>query len=451
MKTKIHLVDDDVSLCQEMTKFLGNEGFDITTDYTITAARENIKANQPDILLLDLKLPDGIGLDFLDEVKSTNPEIPVIMLSGYGTIAAAVEAMKKGAENFLTKPVDPDHLLIHLKRIVEHKHLHNLLIIQDLELADKRKMVIGKSERMKELIKTCQTSAKSDATILITGETGTGKHLIAHYIHQNSNRSQYPFVYVNCATFTENLLESDLFGHEKGAFTGAIKQKRGRMELANQGTLFLDEIGEIPLPLQAKLLHFIEYGEFQRVGGTQTLRSNTRIVCATNRDLSEELKTGRFREDLFYRVNVIQIQVPPLRERREDIPIYIDYFLEKYSLDISKMRCELNEKLAEKLKNYPWPGNIRELQNAIERAVVLCPTHKLQEKDFPFLASPAEIVSEGIFSPRPWNQAQIEFKKEYLKKILEQTNGNQTQAAKILKIQRSFLNRMIKEMEIHKG
>jgi transcriptional regulator with PAS, ATPase and Fis domain len=312
-------------------------------------------------------------------------------------------------------------------------------------------MVIGKSERMKELIKTCQTSAKSDATILITGETGTGKHLIAHYIHQNSNRSQYPFVYVNCATFTENLLESDLFGHEKGAFTGAIKQKRGRMELANQGTLFLDEIGEIPLPLQAKLLHFIEYGEFQRVGGTQTLRSNTRIVCATNRDLSEELKTGRFREDLFYRVNVIQIQVPPLRERREDIPIYIDYFLEKYSLDVSKMRCELNVKLAEKLKNYPWPGNIRELQNAIERAVVLCPTHKLQEKDFPFLASPAEIVSEGIFSPRPWNQAQIEFKKEYLKKILEQTNGNQTQAAKILKIQRSFLNRMIKEMEIHKG
>lgn len=449
MKTKIFLVDDDIVLCQEIQEFLEKKDFEVNIANTLQEVRTKIKTINPDILLQDLKLPDGSGLEMLKEAKSAFPELAVIMFSGYGTVPDAVEAMKQGAENFLTKPIDPDHLLIVLRKIEEQKQLKDRLIVQDLELASKRKMVIGKSSIMQQVIKTCQTSAKSEATILIKGETGTGKHLLAHFIHQNSHRAKFPFVYVNCATLSEALLESDLFGHEKGAFTGAIKQKRGRIELANQGTLFLDEIGEIPLSLQAKLLHFIEYGEFQRVGGTEMLQANTRIICATNRNLSEEIKAGNFREDLFYRINVIEVQIPPLRERREDIPVLIDYFLEKYAQELGKANFKTPENLIERLTKYSWPGNIRELQNAIERAMVLCLSTKLSHKDFPFLEQPTPILSDTLFNPRPLNQAINEFKKVYIEKTLEQTAGNQTQAAKIMKIQRTYLSKLIKDLSIN--
>jgi DNA-binding NtrC family response regulator len=448
MKTKLFLVDDDITLCQEMQKVLVQNGFEIKIANTIQQAKIKIHSFSPDILLLDLKLPDGSGLEILDIAKTVFPEITVIMFSGYGTIPDAVEAMKRGAENFLTKPVDPDHLLIVLQKIKEQQRLKNRLTIQDLEMADKHKMVIGKSEIMGKVIKTCDSCAKSDATILITGETGTGKHLLAYYIHQKSNRSNYPFVYVNCATLSEDLLESDLFGHEKGAFTGAVKQKKGRIELANQGTLFLDEIGEIPIKVQAKLLHYIEYGEFNRLGGTELLRANTRIICATNRHLAEEVNAGNFREDLFYRINVIQIPVPPLRARKEDIVLFIDFFMKKHSRDLGKPVCEFQGNLIEKLQNYSWPGNIRELQNVIERAVVLCTSNRLTQNDFPFLDLPSMVPSEGLFLPRPWKNAINDFKKIYIKKVLEHTADNQSQASKILQIQRTFLSKLIKQFSI---
>jgi len=252
-------------------------------------------------------------------------------------------------------------------------------------------------------------------------------------------------VYINCATLSDTLLESDLFGHEQGAFTGAVKQKRGRVELAHRGTLFLDEIGELPLNLQAKLLHFLEYGEFNRVGGTETLRSDVRIICATNRELDKMAAKGEFREDLFYRINVVNIQIPPLRERPEDIVPLFEHFFQKYVQEFGKPRLTYTEQLVKKLSRYPWYGNIRELQNAVERAVVLCQSNRRTEKDFSFLSLPV-AAKESIFQPRPLQETLTEFKREYIRQILEYTGGNQTQAAKILQIQRTYLSRLLKEL-----
>jgi len=420
----------------------------VVTTHSIKDGKKQIETFHPDIALLDLKLPDGSGLDFLRTIREQIPEALVLMLSGYGNIDTAVEAIKQGAENFLTKPVDPDYLLLTIEKLIKVKLNHNRLMVHEQEIADRRRMVIGQSRKMDEVIQTCRTAAQRDITVLITGETGTGKHLLAHFIHQNSSRTSFPFVYVNCATLSETLLESDLFGHEKGAFTGAVKQKKGRVELANHGTLFLDEIGELPLKLQAKLLHFIEYGELQRVGSTITLYANVRLICATNRNLPEEVAKGAFREDLYYRINVIQVNIPPLRERREDISELCIHFLEKFKIEIGKSDCKINDKTLKKLSNCLWPGNIRELQNAIERAVVLGKTDVLNDEDFPSLYTASPIKNTTLFDPRPLQEAINQFKKEYIQQILEQNGGNQTKTADILHIQRTYLNRLIKELQI---
>ena len=448
MKIKILILDDDRQLAEEMSKFLIHKNYEVKTTHSLKEAKKQIETFHPDIALLDLKLPDGSGLDFLRLIKEQIPETLVLMLSGYGNIDTAVEAIKQGAENFLTKPVDPDYLLLTIEKLIKVKLNHNRLMVHEQEIADRRRMVIGQSRKMDEVIQTCRTAAQRDITVLITGETGTGKHLLAHFIHQNSSRTSFPFVYVNCATLSETLLESDLFGHEKGAFTGAVKQKKGRVELANHGTLFLDEIGELPLKLQAKLLHFIEYGELQRVGSTITLYANVRLICATNRNLQEEVAKGAFREDLYYRINVIQVNIPPLRERREDISELCVHFLEKFKIEIGKSDCKINDKTLKKLSNCLWPGNIRELQNAIERAVVLGKTDVLNDEDFPSLYTASPIKNTTLFDPRPLQEAINQFKKEYIQQILEQNGGNQTKTADTLHIQRTYLNRLIKELQI---
>ena len=448
MKIKILILDDDRQLAEEMSKFLVHKNYEVKTTHSLKEAKKQIETFHPDIALLDLKLPDGSGLDFLRLIREQIPETLVLMLSGYGNIDTAVEAIKQGAENFLTKPVDPDYLLLTIEKLIKVRLNHDRLMIHEQEIADRRRMVIGQSQKMDEVIQTCRTAAQRDITVLITGETGTGKHLLAHFIHQNSSRASFPFVYVNCATLSETLLESDLFGHEKGAFTGAVKQKKGRVELANHGTLFLDEIGELPLKLQAKLLHFIEYGELQRVGSTITLYANVRLICATNRNLPEEVAKGAFREDLYYRINVIQVNIPPLRERREDISELCIHFLEKFKIEIGKSDCKINDKTLKKLSNCLWPGNIRELQNAIERAVVLGKTDVLNDEDFPSLYTASPIKNTTLFDPRPLQEAINQFKKEYIQQILEQNGGNQTKTADILHIQRTYLNRLIKELQI---
>ncbi len=449
MNPRILIIDDDIVLAQEMGTFLSANGYQVESVDTLSRAREKLTQFTPEFVLLDLKLPDGTGLEILPEIREKFPESTVILLSGYGSIPEVVTAIKQGAEDFLTKPVEPDHLLLKLQKLQEQRQLSTRLKILELDWENQRQMVIGRSERMQEVVKQCQAVAQGNTTVLITGETGTGKHLLAYYIHQNSPRRKFPFVYVNCATLSEQLLESDLFGHEKGAFTGAVSQKQGRVEMAEGGTLFLDEIGELPLSLQAKLLHFIEYGEFQRVGGTKTRRANVRIICATNRDLQREIQDGRFREDLYYRINVLRVEIPPLRERPEDIPELLDFFLTKFRQELSKPQLSLSPGLREKLMRYPWPGNIRELRNAVERAVVLCTSGQLTEKQFPFLQAPEPPrTEEGLFAADTLQNAVTRFKKEYLARILQQTGGNQSQAARILGIQRTYLNRLIKELGI---
>jgi DNA-binding NtrC family response regulator len=448
MKTKILLVDDDVSLAGDISKLLEDTGYEVRHAGLLGEAKERWKTYQPDICLLDLNLPDGDGLDFLDVVISEDADMSVLILSGYGNIPVAIEAIKKGAEDFFTKPVDPDHLLLYLEKLILRRRLHNQALLHSLDMAAENKSIIGESQEMKEMLGVARTAASSHSSILVTGESGTGKHLIAHLIHQNSPRNQEAFVYINCATLSENLLESDLFGHERGAFTGAHKMKKGRVEIANRGTLFLDEIGEIALDLQAKLLHFLEYGEYQRVGGTDTWKADVRVVCATNRDLQKEVSKGRFRQDLFYRINVIQLEIPALRERIGDIPILIDYFVNRFAKDLGKSVLPLADKTMERLCNYSWPGNVRELQNAVERAMVLCQAKRLTDKDFPFLTTPLDGGDE-LFRPRPLQQAVSEFKATYIRQLLKQTGKNQSKAAEVLKIQRTYLNRLIKELEIH--
>ncbi|UCF62720.1 MAG: sigma-54-dependent Fis family transcriptional regulator [bacterium] len=446
MKIKILIVDDDIALSQEISKLLKRHHYDVQTASLLQEATEKLGNFTPEIILLDLKLPDGSGMDFLKKVRNKSPETMILILSGYGTISLTVDAIKNGALNFLTKPVDPDYLIITLEKLIEQKQLHHRLLVQELEIADRRKMVMGNSKKMKTLLEKCKTAATLDTTILLTGETGTGKQLLAHYIHQNSKRSHYPIVYVNCANLSEQLLESELFGHEKGAFTGAHRQKLGRVELAKKGTLFLDEIGEISLNLQSKLLHFIEYGEFQRLGGNQNLHSDARIICASNRDLEDEVKKGNFREDLFYRVNVINLTIAPLRERREDIPVLIQYFVSKFGQELGKPHCHISDLVVEKLCQYNWPGNVRELQNSIERAMVFCKTQQLTENDFQFFNVRPISQTDKIFKPQSLKKAIDDFKKEFIHKLLEENGGNQTKVARILEIQRTYLNRLLREL-----
>jgi len=448
MKTRIFMVDDDLDLCHQVSTFLKKKGFEIEMVHSIGDARDEWLEFNPELILLDLRLPDGEGTEFLETVKSHSPEVMVVMLSGHANIQHAVEAMKQGAEDFLPKPTDPEHLLLVVNKLIDQRRLLNHARVMELEIAEKQVQIISESDKMREILGTAKRAAESESTILITAETGTGKHLMAHFVHEHSQRKEYPFVYVNCATLSETLLESDLFGHEKGSFTGAQKQKAGRVEIANGGTLFLDEIGEIPINLQAKILHFIEYGEYQRVGGTATKRADTRIICATNRNLATEVQEGNFREDLYYRINVIQINIPPLRERREDIPALISYFGEKLTSSQGRKAMKMSESTLQKLKNYSWPGNIRELQNSMERAVVLSNATMLGDSDFPFLGMPVASAIDDLFDPRPLQDAINNFKKRYINELLSQTNGNQTEAARTLDIQRTYLNRLIKELEI---
>lgn len=448
MKAKLFILDDDIEFCAEAEELLRETGYTVESANTLAEAYGSWHVFEPEIALLDLRLPDGDGIELLAEIKRHAPETLVVMLSGTAMIADAVAAMKQGAEDFLAKPVDPDHLILLLEKLLEKRQLRNTARVLELEIAQKRKMIVGASKAMESILDTCERAARSGSTILINGETGTGKHLIAHFIHQHSNRKEFPFVYVNCATLSETLLESDLFGHEKGAFTGAVKQKPGRVEMAAGGTLFLDEIGEIPLNLQAKLLHFIEYGEFQRVGGTSTRSADTRIICATNRNLPEAVTAGNFREDLYYRINVIQVHIPPLRERREDIPPLLDFFIEKYRLDLSRDPLQLSAATRRKLIHHSWRGNIRELENSVERAVVLSIGNMLGDSDFPFLERPLAAPGNDIYRPRPLQDALNDYKREYIECILKETDGNQTEAAKILEIQRSYLNQLIKKLAI---
>ena len=416
--------------------------------YTVECADDGTKAvelaKQPfDLILMDVRMAVMSGIEALKEIKAYNPAIPILIMTAYSNVESAVEAIKAGAYDYLTKPLDFDMLRLTLERALEHVSLkaENLELRERLVSSFDPGNIIGRSEGMRRLMDMVAMVAPSEATVLITGESGTGKELIAKAIHVNSPRKNGPLVTVNCAALSETLLESELFGHEKGAFTGADRRREGRFMQANKGTIFLDEIGEISPSVQVKLLRTIQEREVQRVGSDQTLQVDVRIVTATNRDLKVEVEAGRFRQDLYYRLNVMTVTVPPLRERREDIPLLAMYFLHRFAEANRKVAKGFTPQAMDMLLKYDWPGNIRELENAVERAVVLMPVDFVTERELPLSIS--QLIAPEELKPSVPSDGEIlpldEVEREAIHAALKVTGGNKSEAAKKLGITRKTL------------
>jgi len=386
-----------------------------------------------------LRMPGIDGMTLLQKAKEIDPILPVIMLTAYGTVNFAVEAMKKGAADFITKPFDLKELEIKVEKVLERRDLEreNRYFKEEERIEYNLEGVIGPSQKMKPVYELIRKVAPQKVTVLIQGESGVGKELIAHAIHYRSKRQNKPFIKVFCGALAEGVLESDLFGHEKGAFTDALKRKEGRFELADKGTLFLDEIGEISPNIQTKLLRVLQEEEFERVGGIETIKVDVRIIAATNKNLEEEVEKGNFRKDLYYRLNVVPIFVPPLRERREDIPLLIQYFLKKYNGQLNKKIKMFEPAIMDLIMNYKWPGNIRELENVIQRAVVLTEDEKIKLADFPLFKE--KIAIKPDLSQKNLTHVLEGVERQLIEKALKETRYNQTKAAEVLGITRSSL------------
>jgi two-component system NtrC family response regulator len=431
----ILIVDDEDAQRSILKGYLEKKGYKI---FSASSGTEGIKAvqnNLIDIVLSDFKMPDKTGLEVLEQVKKINPEISFVILTAYGTIEDAVKAMRLGAFDYISKPVDLDELDLMIERIIEHKNLKSEIQILKNQLKEKFKIdsFISHSAKMEEVLSVAARAADSKATILITGESGTGKEVLAKSIHYVSPRKEKAFVAVNIPALPETLLESELFGHEKGAFTGADKAKKGRFELADGGTIFLDEIGDIPINLQVKLLRVLQEHQIERVGSTENIDIDVRIIAATHQNLEEKIKDGSFREDLYYRLNIVSLHIPPLRERKEDILPLIEYFAEKYSKENNRDKLALSKETVDSLIKYNFPGNVRELENIIERAVVLCRSEAITLNDLPNVVKGFKAEKE---IPQIEAGSLIEQVEELEKKLifdaLSSANGNQSQAGRML-------------------
>jgi putative PEP-CTERM system response regulator len=438
------VVDDEVGARESLKMILKND-YEMFLAKNAEEAFVQVKTHSPDVILLDIILPDLDGLKVLERIKQSDPDIIVIMITATKTVKTAVEAMKLGAYDYVTKPFDIDELRLIITRSLSTKALEQEVKYRREEMDKSFDFgnIIGKSKGMKEIFKVVKQIADSKSTVLIMGESGTGKELISRAVHYNSNRKSYPFVTINCAAIPETLIESELFGHEKGAFTNAIERKLGRFEVAHQGTLFLDEIGELSLMTQAKILRFLEEREFNRVGGSKTIKVDVRLITATNKDLNQLIKRGGFREDLYYRIHVVPITIPPLRERKEDILLLIDHFINKFSVENNKNVKGISKEALEMILQYEWPGNVRELENLIERVIALTSNEyiKLNELPFSFKNTPKisglkESVLEGKVS---FLQAEEDFEKEVILDALKKANYIQSHAAEILGISRRIL------------
>ena len=444
MKDKLLIVDDEKNIREGLQKALTLDGYDVMLASDGREALDRIDEGDIDLVITDLKMPRLSGEELMKDALENYPYLPIIILTGHGTIENAVEAMRNGAYDFITKPLNIDKLSLIVKRALENSSLkrQNRELLNQLKKKYSFENIIGKSTPMKKVFEIVELVAPSRANVLIYGESGTGKEMIADAIHHNSPRRDKPYVKVHCAALPETLLESELFGHEKGAFTGAIMRKRGRFELASLGTIFLDEIGEISLKTQVKLLRVIQEREFERVGGEQSVKVDVRIISATNKNLKEEIERGNFREDLYYRLDVVSIHVPPLRDKKDDIPLMVHKFIEDFSSENNKEIEGITNGALKALMSYKWPGNVRELRNVIESIVVLTKSKVITEQDLP-----PDILSkdERSYLKLPAGVDLGEAEKRLILFTLENTGGNKTKASEILRIGRKTLHRKLAE------
>jgi two-component system nitrogen regulation response regulator NtrX len=437
------IVDDEGSIRESLSEIFKDEGYYVLTSSSGEEAIETVKEQSPDLIFLDIWLSGIDGIQTLEEIKGLKPDLPIIMISGHGNIELAVKATRIGAYDFLEKPLSLERVLLAAKRALEKQALETeyKALKQDLT---KKFRLIGSSQKMTVLKEQIDMAAQSNSRVLITGESGSGKELVARFLHENSKRAGKPFIEVNCAAIPQELIESELFGHEKGSFTGAFERKKGKFELADEGTLFLDEVGDMSLSAQSKVLRVIETQEFQRVGGSRNIKVDVRIIVATNKDLREEMKKGNFREDLLYRLDVIPIIVPPLRERKDDIPSLVEYFLEYFSSEYGQKLKKITPEAIKMLETYDWPGNIRELRNVIERLVIMTPSDTINARNLVV----AEPTKEDYFAFTTLREARDAFEKTFITKKLEENNWNISKTAEILQIERSNLHKKIKAYNI---
>ena len=444
-KGRILVVDDERSMREILEIFLKSEGYSVSVADNGKSALEVMKNDFFDLIITDMKMPKVGGLELLRNVKEISPDTVVVIITAFGTTESAVEAMKLGAYDYITKPFQMDDIRLVVKNALEKQKLQkDVSILKEQLKTPSLENIIGQGPAMKELFSIISKTSESNANVLITGESGTGKELVAKAIHSLSPRKDQHFVAINCAAIPEGLLESELFGYMKGAFTGAAANKQGLFELANEGTLFLDEIGEMPLSLQAKLLRIIEDRTFRRVGGISDIKVDVRIISASNRDIKSLAEKGQFREDLYFRLNVLSVKIPPLRERGDDIPLLVDHFMKKFAGDKKKF----SQDAIEMLKNYQWKGNVRELENIIERVVLLCDRDVIGVEQLPEEIKSDSTSTKEVTVPRGGVDVENimeEMEKAYLLKALEQTNGVKTEAAKLLNLTfRSFRHKLKK-------
>ncbi|MCL2271712.1 MAG: sigma-54 dependent transcriptional regulator [Treponema sp.] len=446
MGFRLLVIDDEKNIREGLAESLAGDGYDIVCAENGDEGWKIFSGGDIDLVITDLKMPGFSGEEIMRRILSREPGFPVIILTGHGTIEQAVNAMRDGAWDFLSKPVDLDHLSLKVKRALENRELYfkHRRMEEELERRNQFKSIIGNSRNMRDVFNTIKKAAPTKASILVTGESGVGKELVADAIHELSPRKDMPLIKVHCAALSASLLESELFGHEKGAFTGALARRKGRFELASGGTLFLDEIGEIDQNIQIKLLRVLQEKKFERVGGEQTVESDVRIIAATNKDLKTEIEKGNFREDLYFRLNVVTINVPPLRERKDDIPLLAAAFMKEFAQENGKTISNINEKARSRLYAYEWPGNIRELRNCIESAVVMCQSSVITMDDLP----PAlrDASDEGWIRIRQ-GLSMEECEKIIIQETLSSCKGNKTKTADILGIGRKTLLRKLGEYE----
>ncbi len=442
-QTRILVVDDEMVIRESLAGWLRRDGYDVGTVASGEEAIDLLKKKGFDILLLDIQLDGMSGMELLAYVKEEYPDIDVVMITAFGSVQSAVQAMKSLAFDYLLKPFDPDELGLMIKKLVEHRarKQENIFLKEEYEIRTRFESMIGQSKPMQDIFRLIEDIKDVNSSVLITGETGTGKGLAAKAIHSNSKFRNGPFVSVNCGAIPKHIMESELFGHRRGAFTDAKETRKGRLEMASGGTLFLDEIGEISMRMQVDLLQVLEDKIFYKVGGTQPITADFRVIAATNADLEQAIKDRAFREDLYYRLNVISFTMPPLRERKEDIPVLAEHFLKKFTQEVNRGVERISRDAMDELMLYEWPGNVRELSNAVERAVVVCRTRTITPMDLPIGSSREEELKTRYFSLD-------DVEKDHIQKILTQTGWNISKSSTILGIDRSTLYNKINRYEL---